>query len=457
MRTFKQVLFIFHRDLRLEDNTALIEALSSSESVIPCFIFDSRQLDNNPYQANNCVQFMLEALADLDASLKKRSARLYYFEGITHTVVEQLVQTMSIDAVFSHYDYTPFSLNRDLNLKHVCEKNNVVFIQKHDYLLNEPSVVRKNDGGVYTVYTPFMKKSKGIDVNRPQKNNYTNYYTKKITNTVLLKDIRRRYITKTNQHIVGGRAEGLKLLKRINQLTDYDEKRNLPAVTGTSRLSAHNKFGTLSIREVYHAIAKIFSSEHTLINELYWRDFFIYVGFHHPHVLGGAFYEKYDNIEWSKSKKSFQAWCEGRTGFPIVDAGMRELNETGFMHNRVRMITASFLVKDLHIDWHWGEKYFAQLLVDYDPLVNNGNWQWAASTGCDAQPYFRIFNPWRQQQRFDPDCVYIKQWIPELKDLSAKNIHALEKDNNLFSVDYPRPIVGHKTAAEQAKALFKKI
>jgi deoxyribodipyrimidine photo-lyase len=243
--------------------------------------------------------------------------------------------------------------------------------------------------------------------------------------------------------VKGGHEEAISLLRKIKTLENYHEIRNIPAINGTSKLSAHNKFGTLSIREVYSAIVHYFGQEHTLIKELYWRDFFTHIQFHFPHVLGHAFQKKFEHVKWSQNEKHFLSWCEGKTGFPIVDAGMRELNATGYMHNRVRMITACFLVKDLHIDWRWGEKYFAQKLVDYDPAVNNGNWQWAASTGCDAQPYFRIFNPWLQQKKFDPQCLYIKRWIPELVTVDVKTIHSLEKNRETIITNYPSPMINH--------------
>ena len=224
-------------------------------------------------------------------------------------------------------------------------------------------------------------------------------------------------------------------------MKNYEQERDFPAIKGTSGLSAHHKFGTLSVREVFQRVKENLGLSHSLIRELFWRDFFTHIGFYFPRVFSGCFYQEYDAIQWENNQKKFKAWCQAETGFPLVDAGMRELLSTGFMHNRVRMVVASFLTKDLHIDWRWGEKYFAQHLVDYDPAVNNGNWQWAASTGCDAQPYFRIFNPWRQQERFDSDCKYIKKWLPELKNIPAKKIHRrTEVSESLCG--YPAPIVG---------------
>ena len=278
-------------------------------------------------------------------------------------------------------------------------------------------------------------------------NTHRNNYQKKIS----LSDSRFISQTHSENALQGGRKEALHLLKNIAHLKNYKEIRNFPALAGTTHLSAHNKFGTVSIREVYQTIVKCFGKTHTLINELYWRDFFTHILYHFPHVLGEAFHKKYNDIRWENNKNFFKKWCLGMTGFPIVDAGMRELNQTGYMHNRVRMIVASFLVKDLHIDWRWGEKYFAQQLIDYDPAVNNGNWQWAASTGCDAQPYFRIFNPWRQQVQYDPDCVYIKKWLPELINISPKIIHELYKNK---MNGYPQPLVDHAIASQFSKKMY---
>jgi len=222
-------------------------------------------------------------------------------------------------------------------------------------------------------------------------------------------------------------------------------------------LSAHNRFGTCSIREVYHEILRSLGPAHTMISEIHWRDFFTYVMHHYPYSFSEEFNRKYQKIPWSKNKKAFAKWREGKTGFPIVDAGMRELNATGFMHNRVRMIVASFLTKDLHINWRWGEQYFASKLIDYDPSVNVGNWQWAASTGCDAQPWFRIFNPWLQQKKFDPDCIYIKRWIPELENISSKAIHRLDTKYPDIMLDYPKPMIDHKSESSHTKEVFKEI
>lgn len=242
-------------------------------------------------------------------------------------------------------------------------------------------------------------------------------------------------------------------MDQLSACKNYAETRDFPALQSTSQLSAHLKFGTVSVREVFYAVVQALGEEHPLLRQLYLRHFFTHIAYYFPKVFGHAFIDKFDKVAWDNNLEIFQAWAAGKTGFPIVDAAMRDLNATGNMHNRLRMVVASFLVKDLHISWRWGERYFAQHLLDYDPCLNNGNWQWAASTGCDAQPYFRIFNPWLQQQKFDPDCVYIYQWLPELRGVPAKVLHNWHKTH--YGDFYPAPIIDHSQAAEITKARFK--
>jgi deoxyribodipyrimidine photo-lyase len=453
--TYQLALHIFRRDLRLFDNTALIEAQKLSDTVIPCFIFDRRQIEHNDYKSDNCIQFMAHSLRELDNELKKKYSKLYFFYGVAEEVVSQLLTKLPIKAIFINRDYTPFSQKRDRKIEQICNNHHIDFHCYADALLHEPEEIFKSDNHPYTIFTHFLKKTSQISVKTLQKKSYENYYQKSIPfedNEILIK-----LMQKNNQNLFvkGGREEGLSLLKKIKTLDNYDATRNIPAVNGTTKLSAHNKFGTLSIREFFSTVMENFGKKHALINELHWRDFFTHIAFHYPRVFQQAFHSKYVNITWSKNEKHFHAWCKGQTGFPIVDAGMRELNATGYMHNRVRMIVASFLTKDLHIDWRLGEKYFAQKLVDYDPAVNNGNWQWAASTGCDAQPYFRIFNPWLQQQKFDPDCLYIKRWVPELAIIPTKGIHELSKRKIDLMTKYPQPIIDHTIESQKAKMMYK--
>lgn len=420
-------LFIFRRDLRLEDNRGLSLALKEGKSVIPCFIFSPEQIDDNPYRSDHCLQFMLESLEDLEEQIKEKGGKLYYFYGPPHEVVEKCLKKLPIDHVVANRDYTPYSHKRDEKIGAICKKYKVPFTLCDDALLHLPEATIKADKKPYTLFTPYFKNASRLKVDPPQKNQTHRYANLSISfaekNAFL-----RNVLPHRNPHprIPGGRKAGLALLKKMGQFKSYAKERDFPEKDKTTHLSAYLKFTALSPREVYARIAEELGKTNPLIRSLYWRDFFTHIAFFFPHIFQGAFHSKYDQIEWSHDKKAFKKWCEGKTGFPIVDAGMRELNETGFMHNRARMISASFLVKDLHMDWRWGEKYFAQQLVDYDPAVNNGNWQWVASTGCDAQPYFRIFNPWNQQIKFDPDCAYIKRWVPELKQATAKQIHSGE-------------------------------
>ncbi len=456
-KPYPLALHIFRRDLRLQDNSALIEALELSEAVIPCFIFDDRQIGDNPYQSNACLQFMAASLQELNVALQKRGSRLYCFQGIAENIVNDLLSQHKIDAVFINRDYTPFARERDAKIAAHCQQYGRAFHSHADALLHEPETCLKANHEPYTVFTHFFKRAAMHAVSAPRVNRHTNYYQGKLagSSNAMLDQL----LTINNPALLvkGGREEGISLLKKLVRIEDYQTMRNFPAKTHTTHLSAHHKFGTVSIRETHAMITEAFGRHHTLINELYWRDFFTHIGFHFPQVFGHSFNQKYDALPWSHNPKYLTAWCQGQTGFPIVDAGMRELNTTGYMHNRVRMVTASFLTKDLHIDWRLGEKYFAQQLVDYDPAVNNGNWQWSASTGCDAQPYFRIFNPWLQQKKFDPDAVYIKRWVPELAHLPAAVIHQLNEKRPPQALDYPKPIVDHAVESQASKALFKGI
>ena len=314
----------------------------------------------------------------------------------------------------------------------------------------------------YQIFTPFFKKNSSALIGIPQEihTHESSYHEVggKFVHKPIAGEKDHTFLdtlidSPVILHTAGGRSSAIQLLKKLPALTNYAQTHDIPSVP-TSDLSAHNKFGTVSIREVYHTIKKTLGHDHPLIRQLFWRDFFYHIAGFYPHVFGHPFHRQYEHLVWSENEHHFKRWCEGTTGFPLVDAGMRQLNETGFMHNRVRMVVGSFLVKDLHISWLWGERYFAQKLEDYDPAVNNGNWQWVASTGCDHQPYFRVFNPWLQQKKFDPDCIYIKRWIPELRAYDAKLIHkqALSCDR-LGS--YPAPMLQHEKEARRAINRFR--
>lgn len=458
-KRFKKALFIFRRDLRLQDNTALNAALEHAEKVVTVFIFDPKQVGSkNPYRSQNAIQFMVESLQDLEKECKAKKGRLYLFYGDTMRTISSIVRSEKVDAIFVNLDYTPFAIKRDRDIEKLCAKKKIEFNSFHDELLiGNPNSIMTGSKTPYGVYSAFYKKaSSTIKVDAPEKLKKGDFFTSAIKGSES-SSIYKKVLSKENPDLKvnGGRKNAEKILRGLKKYKKYTQERNFPALDATTHLSAFHKFNVISIRESYHAIKKALGSRTLLLKELYWRDFFTYVAYHSPYVFGKPYHKKYENLVWSKSKKDFKAWCEGKTGFPIVDAGMRQMNATGWMHNRVRMIVASFLVKDLHINWLWGEKYFATQLVDYDPAVNNGNWQWAASTGCDAQPYFRIFNPWTQQKKFDPKCEYIKKWIPELKDVDPKVIHTWFKDSHEPIKRYPAPMVDHDVERKLTLKMYK--
>jgi len=448
MSTYSTALFIFRRDLRIYDNTGLCEALRLSERVIPCFIFDPRQIESHVYQSKPGLQFMLQSIGDLQQQLQASSGKLVLFNATPAQIIKQLAEQRLMQAVFINRDYTPYSRQRDAELAVICKQLGLALHILPDVLLNEPEQATKSDNTPYKIFTAFYQNAKQLPVLPPQALPKSKFLS--IESGFTLDQLN---LLQTEFVIHGGRHQALMMLKQLGHCGDYQNTRDFPALDTSSKLSAHLKFGTCSVREVYYAITEQLGSEHPLLRQLYWRDFFTHIGYHFPHVFERAFLEKFTNLSWDNNPDYFQAWCEGKTGFPLVDAGMRELNATGFMHNRVRMIVASFLVKDLHIDWRWGERYFAQHLVDYDPCINNGNWQWAASTGCDAQPYFRIFNPWLQQLKFDQNCRYIYRWLPELQSFPPKIIHQWDKKHSTCS--YPAPIIEHGRESLLTKSRFK--
>lgn len=449
-KIFEKSLFIFRRDLRLEDNTGLIYALKESEQVIPafCLTINKQTEKSNKYFSENAFAFMIESLKELNDELRQKGSKLFVFYGIPEELIEEILNKESINAVYVNKDYTPFSVKRDTAISLLCKRKNIEFKSYSDIMLNE--MVLKSDGKPYTVFSPFWKKASKIPVRKPEHNDFFNYSI----NYSFNEKISLPEYTDNDKRMKGGRSEAIKILKNIGKLKNYEYVKDYPYINGTSRLSAHLKFGTVSVREVYWSIVKKLGHTHPLIRQLYWRDFFYHIGYNFPIVFGSEFKDKYRKIKWSYSNKKFNAWKNGITGFPIVDAGMRELNSTGYMNNRLRMIVASFLIKDLHIDWRLGERYFAQKLADYDPCINNGNWQWAASTGCDSQPYFRIFNPWLQQIKFDPKCDYIKKWIAELRHVPSSIIHKAYKHN---IAGYPKPIVDHDIESQKAILIYRAI
>lgn len=449
-------VFVFRRDLRLEDNLGLLTALEESETVLPVFIFDSAQIDpkKNKYFSDPAFAFMIISLFELDKELQNRGSKLYLLDGDHAKVVEDLVRKENINAVYLNKDYTPFSRTRDKAIADVCESKNVAFSRHDDCALSVIEDIRTGQGNIYTVFTPFMKKAMQQTVHQPRKNNFSNYFSGDVSiESVSLS----KYPTNPakQQLLNGGRKEALTLLSDNDYIKKYKEDRNLPATKGTSLLSAHHKFGTISIRESYYMAVKKAGKHSHFISELYWRDFYFYICYHFPTVFKKSFLPWAREIKWINDKKQFAAWCEGKTGVPMVDAGIRELNATGWMHNRSRMVVASYLTKNLLIDWRWGEKYFATKLIDYDPCQNNGGWQWSASTGADPRP-LRIFNPYTQAEKYDADADYIRKWIPELAEVeSSKLTDGKTQDLSKFSTVYPPPLVNQKESYHRVREVYR--
>ncbi len=456
----EKILFIFRRGLRIHDNTGLMAALEDSKTVIPIFIFDTKQVGKNPYKSNNSIQFMVESLEDLDASLRKRGSRLWYFYGSPEKVVKKLLRDDdNIDAVYVNMDYTPFSVSRDKKLEKVCRDMDVEFKQFEDYLLMPVNEIMTKSGTPYKVFTAFYNAGQHKTVRKSRKNKSKGYLGggTRLVGQINRKKMKKFYKENDNVLVKGGRKECLRILKSVlpGVAKGYKKDRDIPSID-TTHLSAYNKFGCCSIREVYEAFVKARNKKSILVRQLWWRDFYTYVMYHFPYSSRGAFQKKFDRIKWKHNSAWLQKWKKGMTGFPIVDAGMRQMNETGWMHNRVRMIVASFLAKDLLINWRHGEKYFSQQLVDIDWSVNNGNWGTVVGVGASALAWFRVFNPWDQLKKYDPDCEYVKEWIPELRDVSAKDILKWYEKYDLYDVKYPKPMVDHQEQKEKALKMYKR-
>ena len=454
-------LFIHHRDIRISDNTTLLELQKQEKSVTPIFIFPPEQIDRkkNKYFSDSLVQFMCESLVELNKKYKKMGNKMYFYEGDTIKILESILKKNKINSIGFNLDYSPYAKKRDKKIIKWCKKNKIKVIAKEDMLLVnilEGKTLSRNSGEPYKVFTPYMKFLRSTyKVDKPKKGTLKLKKLKKVKEEIKASNLKKFYIHNDNLNVKSGRKEAKKKLKLVDKQKKYDEKRNILEYK-TTHLSAYINLGVLSIREVYHYALSKLGRNNGIINELYWRDFYYNVLHFFPKVVGNSFKEKYDKIKWNVDSKGFKKWCEGKTGFPVVDAAMRQMNETGYMHNRARMIVASFLTKDLLIDWRKGEKYFATKLQDYNISANNGGWQWAAGTGTDSQPYFRIFNPWSQSEKFDPECVYIKKWCPELKGIPNKHIHKWDKFHGEYKVKYPDPMLDHSEARKKTLAVYKK-
>ncbi len=420
-------IFWFRRDLRLNDNTALDKALKSDLPVLPVFIFDNNIIEELP-RDDSRISFIYNQLSLINKELLNWGSSLYVLKGDPAKTWNELITSFDINSVYTNKDYEPYAIRRDKTVEELLKKKGIQFLRFRDQVIFEEGNILKSDNKPYTVFTPYknrwfqMMNSDSLMKTDEKRSDFRNFLTiKKIFPSIEETGFKKSH--------VGVRPFDLSVIK------EYHKYRDIPAADKTSYLSPHLRFGTVSIRKM---VTKALDENIVFLNELIWREFFMQILYHFPHVVTDNFRSVYDDIRWSNNEKDFNRWCNGDTGYPVVDAGMRQLNETGFMHNRGRMITAGFLCKHLLIDWRWGEAYFAQKLLDYELSSNNGNWQWAAGTGCDAAPYFRIFNPETQQKKFDPRDEYVRKWIPEL----GKSM-------------YPEKMIDHDFARQRALEVYK--
>lgn len=412
-------VFWFRRDLRLDDNIGLYHALKSGYPVLPIFIFDEDILNELP-KDDARVSFIYKSLQRLNSTLRQYGSSLKIEKGFTVDVWKKLLQNFQIKGVYVNKDYEPYAIQRDLQIKNLCKESGVNFYSFKDQVIFEENDIVKSNGLPYTVFTPY-------------KNKWLEKYKKKVLKFFPSEKFLHNFHQENHNFpridSLGFQLSPQKVLPFHKLcIPNYDKTRDIPAVE-TSNAAVYVRFGTLSIRKL---VAFAIKTNLTYTSELIWREFFMQILFHFPKVVHQNFKEKYNGIKWRNNEEEFKLWCEGKTGYPIVDAGMQQLNQTGTMHNRVRMITASFLTKHLLIDWRWGEAYFAKKLLDYELASNNGNWQWVAGTGCDAAPYFRVFNPLSQQQKFDPNFEYITKWNPNYKNIPKIVNHQMARERYLI-------------------------
>jgi deoxyribodipyrimidine photo-lyase len=455
----KKSLFIFRRDLRITDNRGLLPLAGSK--VIPVFIFNPEQVSNkNALRSQNAVQFMFESLASLEKDIAQQGGKLHFLVGHPKNVVRDLAVELEVDTVALNSDITPYS--KEI-VKQIYDSISTIsnaprVILSNDHYLANPQQIKTQAGEPYKKFTPYYEEALKYPIAKPT-DAAVEFIAADLKNTKLpvisLSEAAKKFGITANKQIAvrGGRERAIAILKNPQNLAEYRDTRNILSMP-TSMLSAYIKFGCVSIREVYWA----FKKNADFIRQLYWRDFYAQLLDSHPQLLYKSLKPRYDRIKWDKNDKYLKAWQAGMTGFPIVDACMRQLNTIGWMHNRGRLIVASFLVKVLCLNWREGEHYFAQTLVDYDVASNSGNWAWVSGSGADSQPYFRIFNPSLQGATYDPDCKYIKNWIPELSNVPAKDIHKWEVKHRMYldqGVKYYAPIVDYKTQKERALKLYE--
>lgn len=454
-KKFENGLFIFRRDFRLIDNNGLNFLSELCNKIYTIFIFTPEQVgSSNKYKSNNAVQFMIESLEDLAVEIKRSGGQLYTFYGDNEKVIADCIKTFHINIVAFNLDITPYARVRDDKIVKLCQKMEVYVTYTNDYYLCEPGSVLNGAGEVYQKFTPYYNVARKLKVPTPASKRQLHLTSKDsgMSNKISLEQAMNKF-TKVNPDILvhGGRENAIKQMRIARQnIKHYAQTRDVLSKP-TSQLSAYIKFGCVSIREVYHT----FKANNAFIRQIYWREFYAGILYEFPRVLGHSLKSKYDKIKWYHNNRWFEAWCRGETGFPIVDAGMRQLNVTGYMVNRARLITMSFLIKTLLLDWRLGERYFASKLTDYDPASNNGNTLWVMGGGADSQQYMRIFNPFTQAKDHDSNCEYIKTWIPELKDVDNDII--LNWDTEWKShkeINYPKPIVDYSEQRERALKMY---
>ncbi|GAB4379749.1 MAG: deoxyribodipyrimidine photo-lyase [Salibacteraceae bacterium] len=424
-------IFWHRRDLRIDDNHGLYRALENHSRVQPIFIFDSNILNRLEDKDDRRVTFILDSITQLDEALREAGSSLWVFHGKPTEVFESLTNKHRVQAVYCNHDYEPYATERDGVVEACLKAKDVSFKTFKDQVVFEKDEILKDNGDPYIVYTPYSRAWHS----KLEQSHLRSYNVSQHLNKLNRTD-NQPIPTLEQLGFIPARAEWPPSVLDTEIVKNYHKTRDIPGINGTSRMSVHLRFGTVSIRQLTKQAVDL---NRKYLNELIWREFYQMILWHYPRVVNESFRKEYDRIKWRNNEDEFQAWCCGKTGFPMVDAGMRELNATGYMHNRARMITASFLTKDLLIDWRWGEAYFARKLLDYDLASNNGGWQWAAGTGVDAAPYFRIFNPELQAKKFDPEAAYIKKWIPE------------------YGTDaYTAPIVDHQMARKRALEAYAK-
>lgn len=458
-------LFIFRRDLRIVDNVGLMAACAACSRVYTCFIFTPEQVGaGNKFRSQNAVDFMMESLESLAAEIRGVGGELIFMHGKNVGVVRELVEALGINAVFFNRDYSPYALKRDDEIDKWCQSASIECHSYADYYLQEPGTVLNGSGGFYKKFTPFYRAVLHLPVKKVVKGGVDRLVrrgTRQFAAQISYPEAFAKYGSGTagTRLVVGGRKAALERLNAgLKTQSQYDATRDF-LKNETTGLSAHIKFGCVSIREVYWAFHDKYGIDFGLIRELIWREFFAHVLYGFPEVLVDSYQPKFRRIKWSHSADHFAKWCKGETGFPVVDASMRQLNASGYMHNRGRMIVATFLVKTLLLDWHVGERYFAQKLTDYDPASNNGNWQGISGTGVDMKPYFRDMNPWIQSAKFDKDGEFVKKWVPELSDVDPRDVHKWATSCKLpkySGVKYPKPMVDYDAQKIKMLEMYEK-